>query len=91
VAAFPTVSFVSTGVAPEAGKTLVKGRFTLHGVTREIAVPVTIAEKGNVIEGRTSFWIKTSDYGIKPYSAFLGAVGNKDELQIHLKLVAAAR
>src|SRR4029077_225378 len=52
VARFPTIRFVSTGVTAEgrAGSVhelRIRGRLTLHGVTREIAIPVHVELVGD--------------------------------------------
>jgi polyisoprenoid-binding protein YceI len=40
---FPEITFVSTAITRSAGDTYdVRGRFTMHGVTKEIALPVEI-------------------------------------------------
>ncbi len=43
----------------------VKGKLTLHGVTRDITVPATITVTGNVIEGKSEFHLKPEDFNIK--------------------------
>ena len=88
VARFPTVSFRSTAVARGAdGALSLSGALTLHGVTRTVAMPLTVSVDGGVIDGRASFRLRTSEYGIPPYSAMLGAVKCKDEIALHLHLV----
>jgi polyisoprenoid-binding protein YceI len=39
---FPTITFVSKGAATENGGPVLKGDFTMHGVTKEISLPVTL-------------------------------------------------
>lgn len=92
VAGFPTVKFVSSGVKKGAdGKLTLSGKLTLHGVTKDVSVPYEAAVTGDDVDGKASFRLKTSDYGIKPYSALLGAVKNKDEIVLHLHLVGHAK
>jgi polyisoprenoid-binding protein YceI len=89
---FPTVAFKSTKLEKSAdGKLTLHGDLTLHGVTKGVKMPITIEEKDGKVVGTGSFKLKTSDYGIKPYSAFLGAVKVKDEVQLHLKLVGTPK
>ncbi len=83
---FPTISFVSTAME----KGVLSGKLTLHGVTREVKVPVKIEEKDGAVVGTASLKLLVSDYKIKPYSAALGAIKNKDEVELVLRLVAAA-
>lgn len=67
-----------------------KGNFTMHGKTNAISVPVTVAND-NGLSLKGSFSLKATDYGIEPYSAMFGAVGNKNEMKITFDLVAAPK
>ena len=59
---FPTLSFTGTDGVVESGKTVFVGKFTMHGVTKDIRVPVTV--KGPITDpwGKTriAFVAKTS-------------------------------
>jgi polyisoprenoid-binding protein YceI len=81
---FQTITFVSTGM--EKGN-VIAGKFTMHGVTREVKVPVKIEEKDGAVIGSGSFKLRVSDYKIQPYSTALGAIKNQDEVEIVLQLV----
>jgi polyisoprenoid-binding protein YceI len=86
---FPTMRFVSTSVVPGVGAALtLKGRLTIHGVTRDVALPVQVTATDHTVDGQGSTHIKMTDFGIEPYSAFLGAVSNKDEMILHVRFVA---
>jgi polyisoprenoid-binding protein YceI len=87
VARFPTVSFRSTGVERAGAGFVLKGALTLHGVTRPVSMPLEVKTVGDAIDGSASFRLKTSDYGMPPYSAMFGAVKCKDEIVLHLHLV----
>lgn len=65
VAAFPKSTFESLSIAPGAGGTYtVTGKFTLHGVTREISFPATIAITANEVAVKSEFSINRKDFGI---------------------------
>lgn len=87
VAKFPTIHFVSTAVKPEAEKLRVEGTLTLHGVSRAVSLLVTPATSEGKVVGDGELALKTSDYGIEPYSAGFGAVKNKDQVELILHLV----
>lgn len=91
VAKFPAIRFTSSGVTAKDGKWLVSGTFSLHGVERALTVPATVRFEGDRAYGEAFFDLKTSDYGMPPYAAFLGAVKNKDTVSIGVKLWATAR
>ncbi len=78
VAKYPTAIFEATSIKNTGGKNfLVTGKFTLHGVTKTFSVKATanyVAESektkvnrfnGDVLQIKTKFTIKASDYGIK--------------------------
>lgn len=84
---FPTIEFRSTHVEERGpGQLTVIGAFTLHGVTRSVSLQVQVREDGGEVVGTGSFDIKPSDYGIKPFSAFLGAVKNQDRVTFLLQV-----
>lgn len=86
---FPTISFSSTALQKDAKGWLLSGNLTLHGVTKAVKLPVTIDVKGTALTADGTLRLRTSDYGIKPYSAALGAIKNRDEVELVLHLVGA--
>jgi polyisoprenoid-binding protein YceI len=94
VARFPNIVFKSTELAlrPDTLKVIFKGSFELHGVTQTLEFPVSLKRSPDRIEGHANIRLKTSDYGITPYSAAMGLIKNKDEIELvlHLVLVPAA-
>ncbi len=70
--------------AGEPAKYDLRGEFTLHGTTRPLRIFVTLPEEKNGFQHvRCGFAIRQSDFGIKPYTKALGAVGVADELKIY--------
>jgi polyisoprenoid-binding protein YceI len=90
IAHFPTMQFSSTSTTGTGSKLVLNGKLTMHGVTRDISVPVDVTFTDTGVRGTGSVKLKTSDFGIEPYSAFLGAVKNKDGIVLHIDLVATA-
>ena len=58
------------------------GAFTLHGVTREVMIPVEVEQRGEWLRLRGMFVIKQTDFGMRPYKKLGGVVGVTDELRI---------
>ena len=58
------------------------GAFTLHGVTREVMIPVEVEQRGEWLRLRGMFVIRQTDFGMKPYKKLGGVVGVADELRI---------
>jgi polyisoprenoid-binding protein YceI len=89
VARHPTIRFASTRVVTDGdGRLRVTGSLTLRGVTREVSFPATVALEGGVLRGRATLTFLQSSFGYQPYSALLGAIRNKDEVALHVDLVA---
>lgn len=82
-AKFPTIGFVVSKVfRDERGLLQCLGNLTLHGVTKELLFPITVKAGEQQLEGDASVRFKTSDFGVKPYSAALGLIRNKDEVEL---------
>ena len=70
VARSPQITFASRRVAPADGKVLVTGDLTLHGVSREVTVPVELELSAGALRARGEFTIRMSDYGMTYRSWF---------------------
>lgn len=89
VAKYPTATFVIRSSLPLAKQQStdpdgfeLAGDFTLHGVTRPLTIRV-VAEPGQqVVRLRGQFSVKQTDFGMKPLSKALGAIGVADEVKI---------
>jgi polyisoprenoid-binding protein YceI len=89
VARYPTIRFVSTRVVAEGeGRLQVTGRLTLRGMTREVTFPATVALESGTLRGRATVTFLQSSFGYRPYTALLGAIRNRDEVTLHVDLVA---
>jgi polyisoprenoid-binding protein YceI len=90
-ARFPSMTFTSTAIARQPdGRVLVAGRLTIRGVTNELKFPAQMSVEGAQLRGRAQLKFKQSSFGYPPYSALLGAIKNKDEVILHIDLVAKA-
>ncbi|MDB5068255.1 MAG: YceI family protein, partial [Chloroflexi bacterium] len=80
-----TVSFKSTSIESSGdGRFTVNGELTIAGTTRPVRLELT--QNGDRVSGRVS--IRQSDFGIKPFSAMLGALKVADpvDLEVDVKL-----
>jgi len=73
----PTISFTTTSVTDTA----VVGRLTLHGQTHEL--------RGRRSGNSAEFQLDQRTFGIKPYSAMLGALKVKPEVTVKVTLRGA--
>ncbi len=97
VAKYPTITFVSTRVAPSSnGEWKVDGNLTIHGVTRPVTLDVEApSEEGKDLRGyirigtSAATKIKRGDYGLTFNAALeTGGVVLGDELKIELDISA---
>lgn len=92
---FPTITFTGTEVVVEAGQPVFVGKFTMHGVTKDIRVPITV--KGPIQDpwGKTriAFVAKSilnrKDYGLTWNKALeAGGLMVGEEVNIEIKVEA---
>jgi polyisoprenoid-binding protein YceI len=97
-AKYPTITFESTKVEKKSKEQVLTGKFTMHGVTKEISLPVTVKGPikdpwGNTriaLKARTS--LNRKDYGLT-WNQVLEAggllVGEDVEIEINAEAVMA--
>jgi polyisoprenoid-binding protein YceI len=84
---YPTITFVSNQVQSTGpNKFDVTGTLSLRGVIQPVTVAVT--KNGNIYDGNAA--VNMKDYGIKPPSTALGAIGTKEVMNLTFHLAAAA-
>lgn len=88
---YPAMTLVSDSIEPvpeEQDVWHLIGRFSMHGSTQTIEAPVTMAlgpGGGRWFSGYVR--LRQSDFGIKPYSAFAGAVRVRDDFVVTFSLL----
>ena len=83
---FPLVSIHSARIAGEIPRLAATVSVTLHGVTRELLVPLTVSVKGGVLEADGAFALRQTDFGMQPYSVLGGLLSVLDEVVIEFRL-----
>ncbi len=93
VETYPTIVFKSTSAMKEGEKILVTGDLTLHGVTKSIAMPVTVLgvgthpQRGTPLAGfETELTLLCSDFGINSWANFAKVLG--DEVRVNITIEA---
>ena len=79
-ARFPEIRFASTAVTEVSGGFRVSGTLALHGCER--AIVVTVRVEGDVAVAEAT--LHQPDFGIRPYSAMLGALRVKPDVGVRL-------
>jgi polyisoprenoid-binding protein YceI len=95
VAKFPTLTFTSTKVtAKDANNLEVTGNLTLHGVTKQVTIPVEVLGSVKTPNGEkagfeTNFTINRKDYGIV-WNRVLDAGGSVlgDDVKVNISIEA---
>lgn len=77
---YPELSFQSTSVSGSEPNFTVAGNMTITGTTRPVNVDLTV--NGSQVNARTS--ISQKDFGIKPFSAMMGAIKLRDDVEFEL-------
>ncbi|KAB8045187.1 YceI family protein [Janthinobacterium aquaticum] len=65
---------------------------TLHGVTRQVAVPTTVvsAADGRSLQASGKLLLNQSDFGITPFSVLGGAMAVQDQMELAFDIRASA-
>jgi len=88
VTQYPEIIFHSTKVSGGPADYRVTASFTMHGVTREMTVPVRVEFAGDTLVAKSTFDLKQTDFGIKPYRGGPGGiarVADKVEFRIEAR------
>jgi polyisoprenoid-binding protein YceI len=70
-------------------KTVVNGKLTIHGVTKDVQIPGTIIVKGAELTLNAKFNVATADYNIQIPSVAKGKIANQIEVTINSVLKKA--
>jgi polyisoprenoid-binding protein YceI len=94
---YPTATFLIKSALPlrenqRAGvkRYQLEGEFNIHGVTRPLRIFAEARAESGAIRLRGTFVLLQTDYGIKPFSKALGAVGVTDKLKIYGDILIVA-
>lgn len=86
---FPFIGASSRAVVGELPKLVILTAITLHGVSREQWVPVTVHVDPERMVAEGALAVRQSDFGIEPFSALGGLLRVDDTLMIEFHLVGA--
>lgn len=79
----PEIAFKSTAVQGQPPKLSIAGDLTVTGQTRPVTMTANVGDDGHVT---ADVKIKQTDFGIKPFSAMMGALKVGDEVDIKVDL-----
>jgi YceI-like protein len=90
-ARYPLVSLRSTAVAGEPPRLVATVEVNLHGVSRELLVPLELHADGDTLEASGAFALRQTDFGAQPYSILGGLIAVQDPLSVQFHLVGRVR
>jgi hypothetical protein len=79
---YKEIFLISSSITKENSDYLVRGSLTLHGTAQEISFEVRT--EGNYYTA--DVWLRLTDFGIKPFSAFFGAIKVKPSILIRVMI-----
>ncbi len=90
---YPQIRFVASSIAKSGEAFTVQGTLTIRGIDKPVTVNVSMKPEpaGGELRFEGKAEVKLKDYGIKPPTAALGAVGTKNEMAVSFLLIAAPR
>jgi polyisoprenoid-binding protein YceI len=81
---FPTIRFQASDCSGTTGAVTVRGTLSMHGVQRPLSMQLDVRADGTSFTASGKTKIRTSDFGMDPYSVFFGALRNDDTLELHV-------
>ena len=88
---FPAITFTSGAIKPSgANQFEAQGTLTIRAMPKPVTVTVYLdAASPTAVRLRGSAKIHLKDYGLKPPSALLGAIGTKEEMSLTFEIIAS--
>jgi polyisoprenoid-binding protein YceI len=79
---FPQLHFRSTGIEMADDGYRITGVLEIHGTDRECIVDLRVEDRGDRWRMSSETEVRQSDFGIKPYSMFLGSMKVADTVSV---------
>ena len=79
---FPQIRFSADDVAQTADGYRLTGTVDIHGTSRPQSVDVTVDDRGDAVTLPALAKVTQSEFGVKPYSLFMGSLKVADEVTI---------
>lgn len=84
---YPTVSFESDDITPTDGGYSLAGALEIHGHRRDHRVALDVDDRGDTWHLSSRSEVRQNDFGIKPYSMFMGSMKVADAVTITFSAV----
>ncbi len=85
---FPTIQFVAKecSAAGSEGTVEVKGSLSIRGKSKDVVVPMKFKINGDKLQASGTVTVTHKDFGFEPYSGFLGAVKNGEDIKLTIAI-----
>jgi polyisoprenoid-binding protein YceI len=92
---YPTIRYELTGVgadtwAGDTAQVTLRGRFLIHGVTKEVEFPGSVAVDQKVVRVRATVPLNLKDYRIGGLSKMLGVLKMHEDIVVHVDVTFAS-
>jgi polyisoprenoid-binding protein YceI len=77
---YPKIGFRTVSVVRDGDRARIEGDLTLHGVT----APISVEARNDGQRWNAKIVLDQRKFGIKPFSAMLGALKVKPEIEVHI-------
>lgn len=82
----PEITFESSKVSPRSGGYDVDGELSIAGVTQPCTLDLSVQRTGGNASVDASVPVLQTAFGVKPYSAMMGGLKVKDQVEVRLSL-----
>ena len=79
---YPQIRYVADDIATTTGGYRLDGTVEIHGTTSPQVVDVKVEDRGDAWALSATVGITQSDFGVKPYSLFMGSLKVADEVTV---------
>lgn len=79
---YPQIRFVSDDIAKTTGGYRMTGTLEIHGTSRPQVVDLTVDDTGSAWALSARVTVTQTDYGVKPFSLFMGTLKVADDVTI---------
>jgi polyisoprenoid-binding protein YceI len=85
---YPEISFHGRSCSGTREELTVNGQLTIRGRSKDVSIPLKVTYADNGFHTTGTFTARHSDFGFSPYSAFFGAVKNRQEIHFVINVFA---
>ncbi|HNC99671.1 MAG TPA: YceI family protein [Myxococcota bacterium] len=90
-ARFGKMGFRSTGCVTDGDRVQVSGKISIHGVEKVVSLPMKITATDAEFNASGVLTMLHTDYGMSPFSAMGGALKNRNDIRLVLKVRGKAK